>query len=167
MSQSKNSSPIQEQYINMKIGGVLIQMMYPRVLSYFLNNYGSETAKEKLKEIGRAIAEKLLEYWSPKFRNTEDLIKKMFKKISGNKVTVKRIGPVLTILDKKCILCTGTEEVKQDIAYCIPISGLFERTLMKFKEKLDDQFTKVRAETIQSRGVGISTCIHQIHLIKE
>ncbi|MHA1377590.1 MAG: hypothetical protein ACTSRG_04305 [Candidatus Helarchaeota archaeon] len=160
------------ELMKMKMGGILITMVYPGVISFFEKGYGVKGAMQYLRIIGANIAKDLIKYWIVKENKLEKILKSIFYFLWDSKVSVKREGEnYYRIVDKNCGLCMDYEltfDSKEHVQYCSPIGGFLEaylNDLTQLKEGLD--YKKVEVSTIFSRGSGSQYCEHRLRMIEE
>lgn len=141
-------------------------MYYPTIVAFFAKKVGIEEAKERLFQIGQVVAQKILEFWNPKAKNIENLIKKMFKKIWKQKVQIKKNRDqskvVYRIIDKDCRICDPEATIIGSKIPCITISGYIDTFLQHFTKGTPLSSYQVR--TVKSVSVGDEFCEHQIEV---
>ncbi|MHA1300950.1 MAG: hypothetical protein ACTSO9_16140 [Candidatus Helarchaeota archaeon] len=159
------------ELMKMKMGGILITMVYPGVISFFEKGFGVKGAMQYLRIIGTNIAKDLMKYWIVNGNKLEKIIKSIFQFLWESKVDVKKEGETYyRILDKNCGLCLDYEltfDSKEHVQYCSPIGGFLEtylNDLAQIRENMD--YKKVEVSTVFSRGSGAKLCEHRLRIIE-
>ncbi|NVM03595.1 MAG: hypothetical protein HWN67_14795 [Candidatus Helarchaeota archaeon] len=151
--------------VDEKAQTILLQTVYPEVVSFLKRSIGNEGCKQVLREIGASVAKTVSEYWLPKAKNIQDMVKEIFKKILDNKgiKIIKEKGRNFIVKDFECRLCwEGVEE--EDINYCISTSAFIEE-IINFIRKSFVFLPRVKVSTIQSRAAGADHCEHLIEFL--
>ncbi len=143
-----------------------IFQIYPELVSDLINRHGAEKSAEDLREIGLRIANVLTNYWTPKSKKIEHIIKEMYKKFWAGKPKVKMTENKIIVRDRNCLLCTSGAELTT-FHLCSPISSFAEGMLEILSITRTFPFTKARGRTVKSKGAGDEYCEHVIELIKE
>ena len=154
----------------MKMGGILITMVYPGVISFFEEGFGVKGAMDYLKTIGSNIANDLIKVYIVQEEKLEKIIKELFKFAWESKVNVTKEGEsYYRITDKSCGLCLSYEvqfDSKEHVQYCSPICGFLETYLNELAKIQDVNFKQVQVNTVFSRGSGASHCEHLLKVIE-
>ncbi|MHA1732870.1 MAG: hypothetical protein ACTSU5_13070 [Promethearchaeota archaeon] len=103
---------------------------------------------DRLREMGRRIAETYSEFWNPRERDMQRLLKEIYATVFASKVRIDydKAGGVVRVTDKKCALCKYRKE-DLDEAGCEVIVG--------FVERLVDKIRPVRGLSWALESVGV------------
>ena len=157
------------EMLKMKMGNVLITMVYPGVISFFEKGFGVKGAMNYLRIIGNNIGRDFFKVWIAKEKKLDKIIKEIFK-LAWGKVEVKKEGEnYYRIIDKNCGLCMDYElefETEEHVQYCGPLGGFLETYLNLLAEKRELEYKKVEVSTVFSRGSGASHCEHRLRILE-
>ena len=147
-------------YNKMKLTNLLVQMVYPTILTYFMNR-GTEDTHTHLRNITAKAAKGYLTLDIPKGNTLKKVVTNTMK-LWGNKYKVKTESDAITITTKKCPICTDMPKIEiEGIKYCIFVGYYLEAVLNEIKEfKTSEEITKnkFRADTPNSKGSGDDIC---------
>ncbi len=144
---------------------ILLQATYPEIVSVLKRSMGKEACVEILRDLGAIAAKTVSEYWLPKGKNIQDMVKEIFKKILDNKdiKIVKEKGQNFLVQDFECRLCwEGVEE--EDINYCVSTSAFIEEILNVIRKSYV-YLPSVKVSTIKSKAAGADHCEHLIEFL--
>lgn len=158
------------ELMNMKMGNVLIAMVYPGVISFFEEGFGVKGAMEYLRLIGANIANDLIKVWILNESKIDKIIKSLFEFLWSSNVEVKEEGEnYYRIIDKSCGLCMDYEvkfDSKEHVQYCSPIGGFLETYLNDLASIKEVNYKKVEVNTIFSKGSGAKHCEHRLRIVE-
>ncbi|MFX0071455.1 MAG: hypothetical protein ACFFAO_10235, partial [Candidatus Hermodarchaeota archaeon] len=101
-------------------------------LARFMENAGKTDVKERLRKMGRNIAQTIFNYWKPidlvTTQNVRAVISTIFKKILISSVTIEIENDTLIVRDNNCALCRYKYE-DLNIAGCEIILGLISELI--------------------------------------
>lgn len=148
-----------------KVQTLLLQCVYPEVVSFLKKNMDKEYLIQVLQDVGYVCADTIAKYWQPKGKTVQEMVRDIFKFIFDNKsIELKKSEKGnIKIIDKECRLCwEGLEE--EDINYCISVSSFIQRLINSTRESFIF-LPKIKVTTIQSKAAGADHCEHLIEFL--
>jgi len=148
------------QYFKIKMSNLLLRMVYPTVLSFFIT-YDKDNVDLYLGNIVQNTVISLLKLRTPKGNNIKSLLRKLIK-LWGKSYKIKMRKELIVISTKKCPLCKEmpTLDLKGHY-YCDIISIFVERFLNELKNHKNPKqfkYTNFRTKTTKSMGSGDDRC---------
>ena len=151
--------------VNEKVQTLLLQTVYPEIVSFLKRNMETEHVIQILKDIGYTCASTIAKEWRPQGKTVQDMVKDIYKFIFDNtkiKIITTESGNI-RILDPECRLCwEGLEET--EINYCSTISSFIEKIINDTRASYVF-LPKIKANTIRSKATGAEICEHIIEFI--
>ena len=92
MTYSADKTDIMKEHSKIFVGNLLIKMYYPNVISFLVKNHGPEEAKARLFQIGKTVAQELLEVTKPKAKDVKKMIHTWYKLMWN---TTKYVEPTI------------------------------------------------------------------------
>ncbi|MHA1299353.1 MAG: hypothetical protein ACTSO9_07965 [Candidatus Helarchaeota archaeon] len=148
-----------------KVQTLLLQCVYPEIVSFLKKNMETEDLIQILRDVGTTCAKTIAEYWRPGGKTVQDMIKNIFSFIFDNKSVkiIKTESGKLRLIDQECRLCWENLE-EQDINYCFTISSFIEELINSTRESYVF-LPKIKVNTIKSKATGAEHCEHIVEFI--
>lgn len=154
-----------KDFLDKKIGTLVVAMLYPSVLSYCYHKLDTEGAVKALRKLGENIMDDFLKIYKKKRSSFQDYLKDFFKIFYDSNVKITKVSDTLYhIIDDNCILCTDINVEGLPFHYCIPYAGSIKRMLVVLAREVEIPAYNYKVETIASKGLGAKQCIHSVEL---
>ncbi|MBD3230892.1 MAG: hypothetical protein GF329_22125 [Candidatus Lokiarchaeota archaeon] len=146
-----------QELLKIKVTTLLVRMVYPVIVSYFLQN-GKEAAIESVENVAQDTVEEFLRYYKPKENKLSKLLPNLMK-LWGPKYKIirdKKNRQKLILRTNKCPICEEMPPMDLfGLKYCFIISVFIEKllnALIKIKNPQEFEYTNFSAETTKSVG---------------
>lgn len=159
------SKVLRKDILKKKAQTILLQAVYPAIVTFLKTNYTNEDIIGILKRIGSHSAFTMIKEWKPKGKSIEKVVKEIFKVVFNNKkVKIKKDKQGnYKIIDRACRLCWEAIEEKE-IHYCVIASSFIEQ-FVNFKSEIYF-LPKIKVETVKSKAAGDKHCEHYMEIVE-
>ena len=161
----KISNVSRKDLLNEKVQTMLLQTVYPEIVTYLRNELSKEGTIQVLRNMGKNVAKTISKEWTPNGKNLKEMVKEVFEFLFDNKAIKFKNNEEgnLLIIDPECRLCTEGLEVSE-INYCEIISSTLESFVNIVRETYVS-FPKVSITTVKSKASGAKNCVHVIKIL--
>ncbi|MHA1786510.1 MAG: hypothetical protein ACTSVY_09405 [Candidatus Helarchaeota archaeon] len=123
-----------------------------------------------LRDIGKKISHKYIQYWKPQAKNEIDLIKEIHEFVFKKKIKIKlkeefkdEYPGDIVVFEKNCSFCKYKRPDVGKIAGC-NITVAFIEELFKLLSKENPNIPKIRGKILASKTFGDKKCIYSYKL---
>ena len=137
-------------------------------LERFMKLNGIKDIRERLRRMGKNIAQTYTNYWKPidsvNLDNIKDVLATFYKNIFNSSVSIEldTLENSIIVKDSDCALCKyQIEDIKE--AGCEIILGMMSEivSLINKESKENPKFSLQPIDVLESRTLGNKICIHQ------
>ena len=159
-----------KDFSKMKLSAALVRLVYPSVLSDFINQLSEEETKKRVFRIGYNSGKEFFQYFKIKGKKMSVIIKKIYSKVWDSKVKIRKEEENKWLLESKnCPICGDLPPLElENVHYCEPIAGFIQGYINELIEIRDIGIgtRKIKVQTIQSRcSQDTKNCIQELIIL--